>query len=206
VPKITRENITLVVISSLFLEILNSISMKIQVDKDIHIELLLPVFAERLFDLTNNNRAHLKKWLAWLDVVKTFADTQTFIDTAVAQYNDSQAITFAILYRGDLVGIAGFNHFDSQHRWGEIGYWICASCTGKGVVTKVVKTLLEYGFVKKNLNKIEIRCAEKNHKSRAIPERLGFTYEATLRQCEWLYNQYVDHAVYSMLASEYKAS
>ena len=43
----------------------------------------------------------------------------------------------------------------------------------------------------------------KNIKSRAIPERLGFKYEATLRQCEWLYDHYVDHAVYSMLASEY---
>ena len=112
---------------------------------------------------------------------------------------------FAILYRGELVGLAGFNHYDYQHQWGAIGYWLCASCTGKGVITRVVQTLLEYGFVENNLNKIEIRCAEENHQSRAVPERLGFKYEATLRQCEWLYDQYVDHAVYSMLASEYKA-
>lgn len=68
-----------------------------------------------------------------------------------------------------------------------------------------MQTLLEYGFVDNCLNKIEIRCAEENHKSRAVPERLGFTYEATLRQCEWLYDRYVDHAVYTMLASEYEA-
>ncbi|GAC20378.1 GNAT family N-acetyltransferase [Paraglaciecola arctica] len=178
--------------------------MKIQVDNDIHIELLVPIFAARLFNLTNNNRSHLKKWLAWLDLVETFEDTQTFIDTAVHQHNNNEATTFAILYRGDLVGIAGFNHYDYQHKWGAIGYWLCASCTGKGLMTKVVQKLLEYGFVENRLNKIEIRCAKENHLSRAIPERLGFTYEATLRQCEWLYDQYVDHAVYSMLASEYK--
>ena len=178
--------------------------MKIQVDKDIHIELLVPVFAARLYGLTNNNRAYLKEWLAWLDLVKTFDDTQTFIDTAVQQHNNGQATMFAIVYRDELVGLAGFNHFDYQHKWGAIGYWLCASCTGKGVITKVVQKLLEYGFVEKSLNKIEIRCADKNYKSRAIPERLGFTYEATLRQCEWLYDQYVDHAVYSMLASEYQ--
>jgi len=73
-------------------------------------------------------------------------------------------------------------------------------------MTKVVQKLLEYGFVEASLNKIEIRCADKNYKSRAIPERLGFSYEATLRQCEWLYDQYVDHAIYSMLASEYQVS
>ena len=180
--------------------------MKIQVDKDIHIELLVPVFAERLFGLTNKNRTHLKKWLAWLDLVKTFDDTQTFIDTAVHQHNNSEATIFAILYRGELVGLAGFNHFDNQNKWAAIGYWLCASYTGKGVISKVVQKLLEYGFVDSKLNKIEIRCAEKNNKSRAIPERLGFNYEATLRQCEWLYDHYVDHAVYTMLASEYRAS
>jgi ribosomal-protein-serine acetyltransferase len=178
--------------------------MKIQVDKDIHIELLVPAFAGRLYSLTNNNRAHLKQWLAWLDLVKTYEDTQTFIDTAVHQHNHNQATTFAIIYAGDLVGLAGFNQFDYQHKWGAIGYWLSASHAGKGVMTKVVKRLLEIGFVEHNLNKIEIRCAEQNHKSRAIPERLGFTYEATLRQCEWLYDRYVDHALYSMLASEYK--
>jgi ribosomal-protein-serine acetyltransferase len=180
--------------------------MKIQIDKDINIELLVPVFAERLYGLTNQNRAHLKKWLGWLDLVKTFEDTQLFIDTAVHQHNNHQATTFAILFRGELVGVAGFNHFDYQHQWGAIGYWLCASFTGRGVITKVVQTLLEYGFVEQSLNKIEIRCAQQNHHSRAIPERLGFTYEATLRQCEWLYDQYVDHAIYSILACEYKAN
>lgn len=178
--------------------------MKIQVDSDIHIEFLVPAFTARLFNLTNNNRAHLKKWLAWLDLVKTIDDTQTFIDTAVHQHNNNQGTTFVILYCDHLVGLAGFNEFNYQHKLGEIGYWIDASFTGKGIVTKVVEKLLEYGFVENKLNKIDIRCAKDNHQSRAIPERLGFTYEATLRQCEWLYDHYVDHAVYSMLASEYK--
>jgi len=177
--------------------------MKIQVDNDIHIELLVPAFAERLYSLTNTNRAYLKQWLAWLDLVKTFDDTQSFIDTAVHQHNHNQATTFAILLGDELVGVAGFNHFDYQHKWGAIGYWLSASYAGKGVMTKVVKKLVEFGFVEHKLNKIEIRCAQENYKSRAIPERLGFTYEATLRQCEWLYDRYVDHAVYSMLASEY---
>jgi hypothetical protein len=71
--------------------------------------------------------------------VKTFEDTQTFIDSAVHQHNNNQATTFAILYRGDLVGVAGFNHFDYQHKWGAMGYWLCASYTGSGVMTKVAQ-------------------------------------------------------------------
>ena len=59
-----REQIAVYKISSLFLKILNSKSMKFRVDNDIHIELLVPAFAERLYVLTNKNRAYLKKWLS----------------------------------------------------------------------------------------------------------------------------------------------
>jgi ribosomal-protein-serine acetyltransferase len=34
-------------------------------------------------------------------------------------------------------------------------------------------------------SKVSIKLKYAVH-SKAIPERLGFTYEATLRQCEWL--------------------
>lgn len=179
--------------------------MKINIDNNIQITPLVPIYAQSLYALTNINRAYLKQWLSWLDLVKTFEDTQTFIETAVYQHNHNEASTFAILYEGELVGIAGFNHFDYQHKWGAIGYWLSEEFTGKGIVSKVVQVLMEYGFTENKLNKIEIRCAEENYKSRAIAERLGFTYEATLRHSEWLYDKYVNHAVYSMLASEYQS-
>lgn len=49
--------------------------MKLQVDNEIHIELLVPAFTERLYGLINKNRVYLKKWLSWLDLVKTLEDT-----------------------------------------------------------------------------------------------------------------------------------
>ena len=71
-------------------------------------------------------------------------------------------------------------------------------------MTKVAKALTDYAFTHLKLNKVEIRAAVENKKSRSIPERLGFVYEGTLRQAEWLYDHYVDHAVYGMLADEWK--
>ena len=178
--------------------------MKIQLESRLEIVHLGPEHASSLFILTNKNRIYLKKWLGWLDLVKTFEDTQTFIETAIYQHNHSEASTFAILKQGQLIGVAGFNQLDHTNNYGTIGYWLCQSHSGLGVMTKVVAKLLEYGFVEHQLNKVVIRCAVGNDKSRAIPKRLGFTYEATLRECEWLYDRYVDHAVYSILASEYK--
>ena len=48
-----------------------------------------------------------------------------------------------------------------------------------------------------------IHCAVGNRRSRAIPERLGFTQEGIARDAEWLYDHYVDLVTYSLLAPEW---
>lgn len=53
------------------------------------------------------------------------------------------------------------------------------------------------------LNRVEIRAGVHNLKSRAIPERLGFINEGTIRQAEWLYDCYIDHVIYGILESDW---
>ena len=84
-----------------------------------------------------------------------------------------------------------------------IGYWLGERYRGSGVMTKSCKAFVEYAFRELNINRVEIRCAEKNLRSRAIPERLGFVNEGMIREAEWLYDHYVDHVVYGILAREW---
>ena len=56
------------------------------------------------------------------------------------------------------------------------------------------------------LNRIEIRAAVGNARSRAIPERLGFREEGTLREAELVDGAALDIVVYSMLASQWRAA
>ena len=157
---------------------------------------------KELYDLTEANRSHLREWLPWLDHIKDCADTKSFIST---YEKEGAPPHFAVFYRDRMCGVIGFHHIDTQHKVGSIGYWLDYGHTGKGIVSTALKKLLKHGFREHNLHKIEIRCAEENFKSRAIPERLGFVYEATLRDCEWLYTKFVNHAVYSLLATEFTA-
>ncbi len=75
---------------------------------------------------------------------------------------------------------------------------------GKGIVTQACQAIIDYIFDDLKLNRVEIRCATQNVRSRAIPERLGFKTEGILRQSEWLYNHFVNHIVYGLLVSEWK--
>ena len=56
------------------------------------------------------------------------------------------------------------------------------------------------------MNRVEIRCATENVRSRAVPERLGFKLEGILRQSIWRHKRYYDLAMYGILAEEWKIS
>jgi len=179
--------------------------MKLSVTDDIILEQIALSHSKELFALIDANRDYLREWLPWLDYSMTVDDTQSFISTTIEQFESGKGPQFVILYKGKICGVVGFHPFDVQNQKGGIGYWIGQSFSGLGIVTASVKKLIELGFGSYGLNKIEIGCAEDNEKSKAIPIRLGFTLEATLREEEWLYNKYVNQCLFTKLKSEYNA-
>ena len=65
---------------------------------------------------------------------------------------------------------------------GELGYWIRANHEGRGHITRACRALIDIGFEELGLHRIEIRAGLENARSRAVPERLGFTYEGIERE------------------------
>ena len=76
---------------------------------------------------------------------------------------------------------------------------------GKGIITRACRFVIDYAFKEYGLNRVEIAVFSENKRSRAIPERLGFTEEGTLRQLLWHHDHFVDLVIYSMLAEEWQA-
>ena len=56
----------------------------------------------------------------------------------------------------------------------EIGYWLAASHTGRGLATRAAETLTRVAFDVLRVDRIEIRCDRANVASVRIPERLGY--------------------------------
>ena len=103
-------------------------------------------------------------------------------------------------------GVVGHHQIDWRNRLTSLGYWVAEEQQGRGVVTAACHALVTHAFAHARLNRVEIRCAVDNHKSRAIPQRLHFTQEGLIRDAEWLYDHFVDHIVYAMLARDWDAT
>ena len=161
--------------------------------------------AGELFALVDAGRERLREWLPWLDFVREPRAMAAFIEDSEQAQRAGTAARMAIEVHGRIAGVVSLEGVDVLHRRGMIGYWIDASHEGRGYVSTAVRRLCDYGFGSRGLHRIEIRAAPGNLRSRAIPERLGFQREGIARQTEWLYDRYVDHVLYAMLAPDWVA-
>jgi len=89
----------------------------------------------------------------------------------------------------------------------EIGYWIDHELINQGYATEVSAALVKTAFEVMDARRVEIHCDPLNHRSAAIPRKLGFIHEATLRErfpaseYEW-----TDIMIWSIFAGDYPES
>ena len=176
-----------------------------EIDTDIKVSLSIPQYADELFSLTDKNRTFLKQWLPWLDKILKPSDTKDFIQLQLLRFRRGNSLSETIFYKNRIAGVLGYNQIDSANGIGYIGYWLGEEFNGKGIMTLAVKDLIRLGFEYFPIQRIDIRCAVENSKSRAIPERLGFRNEGVLRNAQKLYDKYVDHVVYGLLIDEFES-
>ena len=175
-----------------------------QLTDRIRTSLSLPQYAEELFALTDRNRTFLREWLPWLDATTTVEDTRRFLIQQIHRFADGESLHVTIFYDNKIAGVASFNTIDSINRIGYIGYWLGEEFNGKGIMTTVVQDLIVIGRDFYSLQKIDIRCATSNSRSRAVSLRLGFSHEGTLQRAERVYDQWYDHEVYAFLINPRK--
>lgn len=158
--------------------------------------------ADELHALIDANRAYLSRWMPWASA-QSLEDTQRFIRTTRRQLVDNDGFQAAIVFEATIIGVVGFHAVDWTHRRTSIGYWLDERHQGNGTMTRAMRALVDHALHTWQLNRVELRIATDNGRSRAIAERLGFCEEGILRQAEQIGGRYLDSVVYAMLASDW---
>jgi ribosomal-protein-serine acetyltransferase len=161
--------------------------------------------ADEIFAVVDRNRAHLRRWLPWVDGNRSADGTRAFCESAMKQFAAGNGFHAGMWAKGNFIGVIGLHWIDRPNRRTSIGYWLDKSAEGRGWMTAACRAMVDHALIELDLNRVEIRCATQNPKSLAIPRRLGFTHEGTVRQVEWLYDHFVDHEIYGMLKEQWEA-
>lgn len=170
--------------------------------------MLRPVFEtapEEMYALIDRNREYLGEFLPFATPEYSLEDARKFAEAKHAAWGITGEHGFGICYKDKLAGTIGIRGFDSHNRAAPIGYWLSHDLQGRGIMTRCVVALIKLSFETYNLNQVVIRAAPANTRSRAIPERLGFTQVGIERQ--WSPNargELLDLVTYSLLRSEWE--
>ena len=110
---------------------------------------------------------------------------------------------------GRAIGSIGFEddkrRIDMRSK--ELGYSLSEEYWGRGIMTEAAAAVLDYGFREMGLEVVSIVTSPDNKRSLRVIEKLGFTYEGTLRDASMSYDGIVkDTMCFSMLRGEWESS
>lgn len=116
------------------------------------------------------------------------------------------SVPFAVIHRGEVVGLSGYISPDERNRCVEIGFTYYRPQARGGVVNPEAKRLLMAHAYALGFDRIEYKVDAINERSRAAVVKLGAVFEGILRHDRVVWTGRIrDTAVYSILAAEWPA-
>ena len=175
-------------------------------DRELDLRPLVAADAPALFELIDGERERLGQWLPWVDETRTESDSARFIADAAEERQRRRSLVLGIFVGTSLAGTIGLHYIEWFDRSAELGYWITGAREGQGWVTRAARAVLGFAFAPAGLNRIVIRCAIGNERSRRVAERLGFRCEGTLREAHYVRGRYLDQHLFALLSREFDAT
>lgn len=143
-----------------------------------------PADAPQLKALIDRNLDHLRPWMPWaLHEPQPLATKVSLLRRWRGEFDLDRDYVYAIWSRDEtvLLGACGL-HTRVGPDAREIGYWTDGAHGGQGFGGEAAAALTRVALQVDRVKRVEIHCDPRNVRSAAIPRRLGYRHEATLRE------------------------
>jgi RimJ/RimL family protein N-acetyltransferase len=143
----------------------------------------LPGDGKTVYKAIQASLNELKPWMPWAHSNQTEEDVETNIRDSIAKFITREDLRLHLLDKvtGEFIGSSGLHRINWDIPKFEIGYWIDTRHSGRGYITESTEAITNFAFNELRAKRVEIRCDSTNTRSRAIPEKLGFTLEGILK-------------------------
>jgi RimJ/RimL family protein N-acetyltransferase len=165
-----------------------------------------PADASLLQAAIDESLNHLRPWLPWaLHEPEDVQAKVQLLRTFRGKFDMGQDFYYGIFNRSETRVLGGTGlHMRLGDGAREIGYWIHVAHINQGLATEVSAALTRVAFEVDHVRRVEIHCDPSNLRSAAVPRKLGYVHEATLRQRLPLpTGQFRDVMIWSLLAADY---
>ncbi|MFQ5400012.1 MAG: GNAT family N-acetyltransferase [Anaerolineae bacterium] len=129
------------------------------------------------------SQAQLKPWMPWAVNIPSEEEYEVRVRQGQLKFLSREDLWMILLLKGSdtVVGCSGLHRIDWSVPRFEIGYWVRTRFARQGFITEAAAAITDFAFNTLGAARVEIRCDALNERSAAVPRRLGFTHEATLR-------------------------
>ncbi|MCX5214147.1 GNAT family N-acetyltransferase [Kitasatospora sp. NBC_00240] len=139
------------------------------------------------------------------DVVTDLASSRAFLQAYADRTAADTGRIYGIRTEGTLVGAVIFRRMDVAQGTAEAGCWLEPSAAGKGLVTRAVRTIVDWAVEQRGIHRVEWVVSAENAPSIAVARRLGMTKDGVLRESYLYRGKRHDEEVWSVLAPEWRA-
>jgi RimJ/RimL family protein N-acetyltransferase len=167
-----------------------------------------PSDAALLAESVMESLEHLRPWMPWVyNEPEPLENKVQRLKRFRGLFDLGQDFVYGIFNREEtkLIGGTGLHTRLGESEL-EIGYWIHQDYINQGLVTETTAALVKVAFELIHLHRLEIHCDPRNEASAAIPRKLGFTHEGTLRSKTRFLDSWSDSMVWGLLETEYPDS
>jgi len=130
---------------------------------------------------------------------------EEWIQHAHQSYDSGDSYQFAIVLKntGQMIGVIGLG-LRTEHRRGELGYWIGKPYWNHGYATEAARRVIAFGFEVLGLNRIHAIYFTRNPASARVMQKIGMSYEGNLRGHYFKWGEFLDAGLYSILREDYE--
>jgi RimJ/RimL family protein N-acetyltransferase len=168
-----------------------------------------PSDASLLKKAVDDSREHLQPWMSWVgEEPEPLERTIQGLRSFRGKFDLDENYVYGIFDLPETRVLGGTGLHPRAGEGGiEIGYWIHANATRQGLATEVAAALTKVAFTIHQVDRVEIHCEPANQASAAVPRKLGFSYEGTLRRrSRFTQDDWRDSMVWTLFASDYPQS
>ena len=167
-----------------------------------------PSDAQLLSDSVTESVEHLKPWMPWAHAEpEAFEVKEERAKRFRGMFDLQQDYIYGIFNKEGTRQLGGTGlHTRLGEDQLEIGYWIHKDFINQVMVTEYTADLVKVAFEIIHIHRVEIHCDPGNVASAAIPRKLGFIHEGTLRAKTRFLDRWSDSMIWALLKEDYLKS